>query len=299
MTPDWNILHKRSLLARAAYPSNGTHQPWRAIERRVREELGYSRFAGFDAAGTQAFVCANESEVVFVYRGSDDLRDWVQNLKFLRRARVFDRHGRALGRVHRGFLAATCSIADRVADQVQRWRRDGPPRQVIGVGHSLGAACAALTALLSLPDCRPSLALFGCPRIGNRRFAREFDLLLGDRTLSIRNHNDIVTLSPFWNRPIGRQWYLHGDGSISYAPGWWYRCGQQIQANLKWAANVTLRWLSNGQFGRSPEWMEQVGDHLMDGYVEALRVAAGQQTAGENGAVPTQRDDGSTNLKRG
>lgn len=277
---------RRAKLADAAYPSRGSPDPWGEIELRVKE-LGYFDFTHFDRSGTQAFVCANENEVCYGYRGSDDLADWVKNLKFVRRAAVTGHRGRCVGRVHRGFMNAYSAVTDSISAAVRKRLRENPARTLHGVGHSLGAACAALTAFLELAELRPKLTLFGTPRIGNRRFAREFNFILGDRTIALRNHNDGVTLSPFWNHCVGRQWYLTGDGELLDHPGPFYRFLQQLKANVAWGVNAALLWASGGRFGRPLSWTEQVTDHFMASYVaeveRALRKQQGKTEPTETG----------------
>lgn len=273
MPINWNDVLHRARLAAAVYPAGDSATAWKEIEQAVRA-LGYSRFEAFDADGTQAFLCANAGEVCFVFRGSDDLADWVRNLKFTRRTVLRDSAGQSLGRVHRGFLQAADAIAKPLVSRIRDWMAKHPNRRLHGVGHSLGAACAAMVALRSLRDLRPRLTLFGSPRIGNRRFAREFNFTLGDRTLAIRHRNDIVTLSPFWNRAIGRLWYLTGDGRAIADPPRRYRAWQQVKANAKWTANVALRWLSNGLLGSPPALLEQVSDHFMRNYLAAVERVA-------------------------
>lgn len=269
MPINWNDVLHRAELADIAYPAAGSRAPWKEIANTVRK-LGYDTFDGFDIAGTQAFVCANDVEVCYVFRGSDELVDWVKNLKFTRRVALKDATGSRFGRVHRGFLEAAEPVAGDVAQRVRELIAEHPTRTVHGVGHSLGAACAALVAITHLRARRPRLTLFGCPRIGNKRFAREFNFVLGDRTIAVRNNNDIVTLSPFWNRTIGRQWYLTDDARAVDHPGWWFRAWQQVKAKARWIGKAALHRFSFGTLGAPPELLEQVSDHFMLNYRAAV-----------------------------
>jgi predicted lipase len=87
--------------------------------------------------------------------------------------------GKEDARVHSGFMrslaASTLYMHVRAALQVELLRRRDAPLML--VGHSLGAALAALSAPWLQRDLAPHsihLYTFGCPRTGNqaRRFLR-------------------------------------------------------------------------------------------------------------------------------
>lgn len=240
-----NVVHR----ARQALWS---YWPDRLAQSELRE-AGYGRVTQIDAECQQAYVCSNERETCVVVRGTDDATDVLRDLQGLFRAAVAD-----YGRAHRGFVAAFQAIREHVTREVKRQEEQQArklPRVLIG--HSLGAAVAALLATELYPDW---IYLFGCPRIGDRRFAFEFNATFGGATINVRNGTDGVPLLPFWNAPVGRQFVLHGK-RVMLMPGLMRRAAWQAIAlgKLYWS---TIR-------GRRAR-LAFVADHFMESYVSHL-----------------------------
>eukprot|EP01135_Chromosphaera_perkinsii_P009788 Nk52_evm10s1892 gene=Nk52_evmTU10s1892 len=180
---------------------------------------------------TCGIVCRKGGKLVVAYRGTEsrtnvktDLKmeqtkignDWVKSARrrssasvVTGRERLYDRLGRvadnvahALGRslgVHRGFWEVHMrGKEDIIAEICKHWSpADGA---VYLTGHSLGGALASLLAFeLSVKHDIPCvLYTFGCPRVGNKRFAKCFRMAV---PLSYRvcMDGDVVTGFPKWN----------------------------------------------------------------------------------------------------
>lgn len=95
--------------------------------------------------------------LVIVFRGTNDLRDWVTNLH------VVLADWDAGGRVHQGFRRAL----RKAWDELERCL-DGFHGEVYYTGHSLGGALATLAASLRPPTAAYT---FGAPRVGDADFA--------------------------------------------------------------------------------------------------------------------------------
>tara|TARA_B100000482_G_C12578597_1_gene286920 strand:- start:523 stop:1131 length:609 start_codon:yes stop_codon:yes gene_type:complete len=82
-----------------------------------------------------------------------------------------------------------------------------PPPDII-TGFSLGSAIASLYAYdCCIKKCPPSrVVLFAKPRVGNNKFAREFDKTAGKYTITLQNMND-----PIINLPPRFMGYSDGD----------------------------------------------------------------------------------------
>ena len=85
-------------------------------------------------------------------------------------------------RVHQGFLATWQAISARVLAHIAALLDSAEDRAAVRIyctGHSLGGAAASLAAVdlvraLGVASTAVKLYTFGCPRIGNHAFAREF-----------------------------------------------------------------------------------------------------------------------------
>ncbi|MET7245883.1 lipase family protein [Methylobacterium sp. EM32] len=118
--------------------------------------------------------------------GTDPLRfaNWVTNLNVMP----------AAGGVHSGFLAALDAAWPDLEPVLRE--RAGP---VWIVGHSLGAAIAALGALRAcetLALTPEAVYAFGMPRVGGEAFAARYEALLGARTLRLVHGHDVVPRLP-------------------------------------------------------------------------------------------------------
>jgi|GEM_PF-6888919 len=170
---------------------------------------------------TEGFYVASGTVAFLVFRGSQQIRDWLTDAAFWTRRNIVPK-----GRVHAGFAQAFSAIWHKTGGRPQtlrdfvaarHYRNDKPPASEVKgpplyvVGHSLGGALANLTTLFSSydgciernvraleqgeePDTRddscnlqyiPLAATytFGQPRVGDEDFA--FDL--GARLTALRS----------------------------------------------------------------------------------------------------------------
>lgn len=143
---------------------------------------------------------------VLCYRGTDDAKDWIDNLRMtMAKAKPFDGYPyhrpfvpNASPLFHRGFYGAY----KRLRDASEWMLREYSPevKQWIVTGHSLGGAMANIACLDLQSLSMPILATFGAPRWGNR----DACWMASQETAAMfrfRNGADLVPLLP---APIGR-----------------------------------------------------------------------------------------------
>lgn len=109
--------------------------------------------------------------VVIAFRGSMDIRNWIDNLTFFKK-RAYTQFPGVL--VHEGFYWAYRSVATDLTARVEALRRRYPHSAVLVAGHSLGGAVAAICAFeMKYIAKQPvhMLYTFGKPRVGNERFS--------------------------------------------------------------------------------------------------------------------------------
>jgi Lipase (class 3) len=135
---------------------------------------------------------ANPTLGLIVLRGTDDMDEWIEDAKCLRR----NWSPTAWGKV-----ACAGEVADGFADLEASAHYSLPSgvETVAIVGHSLGSALAVLIAMqiqaagVVKPNC---VYLFACPNVGSTGFAGTYNRLLADCTFRIVIPQDIVPHLP-------------------------------------------------------------------------------------------------------
>lgn len=184
---------------------------------------------------TECFVRVRGDFISIVFRGTDSLINWKNDFRFCKRVIPYDNEKTDI-RVHAGFLETYRAIRPRIHTLI-------PPGacRVMVSGHSLGAALAVLCAVdiqYNFPHKDVEVYLFGCPRVGNRAFARSYNKRVF-KTLRVTNGNDIVTKVPpaLWGfRHVGIDIHvgaprlpfvvsLGAHRPQRYYKALWWRCG--------------------------------------------------------------------------
>jgi hypothetical protein len=111
-----------------------------------------------DPSGAFARITETPAAIIVAYRGTDEARDWLKNI----RAYPWP-YGGAVA--HRGFMRGHQSIWPRIITELSR-RDSQPAKDLIVTGHSLGAALAELSCLfLSRYPGSVSMVGFGKPNV--------------------------------------------------------------------------------------------------------------------------------------
>lgn len=237
---------------RAMRLADAAYLPWKDCEAVVKT-LGFTKFKSFEINGTEAFVAANSEEVVYAFRGTDSVLDVIKDLKILKKT-LGDKR-----KVHGGFMSSYTDISMQVHGQVYEWWVEGDiDRKVTGVGHSLGAAINVLFSSIMIPAMKPTVWLFGCPRVGNRHFAREYNFELGSETWRIVNNNDAVCRVPrLGYRHVGREVYIDWRGLVHHEPRWIFKLWNQLTGRA-------MSWWKNS------DRLDGLTDHYTSAYITAL-----------------------------
>jgi len=155
----------------------------------------------FTAGSDFAFASVEDDRLVIAFCGSDDLQDWINNLRALK-MKVED------GRIHKGFYLSWAPFKGWVNGLVEAFN----PSEIYITGHSRGAALATLCSRhiaknLKIQCC---CVAFASPRIGNKEYRNEYNLLPVNHTVVV-NGWDIVTSLPsrrYGNRHVGKKYQL-------------------------------------------------------------------------------------------
>lgn len=131
-------------------------------------------------------------EVYLVFRGTDTLQDWLDDLAAEQRDYPWQP---GVGRVHKGFLKLYGSLRDLAMHAVDGLQPNGP---LWVCAHSLGGALSSL-AVLDLRERWPDLPLqhysFASPRLAAVDFAGHYNAL-GVPTFRLVNDSDLVPQVP-------------------------------------------------------------------------------------------------------
>lgn len=145
-------------------------------------------------SGVQYFLRRKGDTLWITFRGTDSPKDWKIDLTFWKKTIPYDNTQSPI-RVHTGFLNAykAPEVRDALLEVITK-----DIHYIKICGHSLGAALAVLCAVdiqYNFPDCDIEVAVFGCPRVGNKDFVKSYNKRV-DKTVRVENGNDIVTKLP-------------------------------------------------------------------------------------------------------
>lgn len=173
---------------------------------------------------TDAYGWVSDKQILIAWRGTSSGKDVRTDLKFHKvpfltadesgtsAFSVCDIKTTHHGYVHRGFLSAVSSVWPNLLNWI-RTVYEGQP--IFIMGHSLGGANAVVSAMrLDLAGYNvTAVYTFGCPRVGDIKFARLFDERI--RHYRYVNHNDVVTRLPpsiTFARHTGFEYYFNRFG---------------------------------------------------------------------------------------
>ena len=157
-------------------------------ESTIREMLkGHNSTMQFDKffqdkpTSTEAFIAINndESEVILAFRGSQELQDFITDVKCW----LVPFTG-GQGKVFSGFLKAWNSVKDQILLRLGQIITDPSKYTLIITGHSLGGALATIASVdifnyfknkyLKVPG-QFIMVNFGAPMVGNKDFANMYN----------------------------------------------------------------------------------------------------------------------------
>jgi len=174
--------------------------------------------------------------IIIAFAGTNDIKDFVYDFAAWKK-RTAD------GRIHSGFLKAFYELNDVYAKYMQSYFSDWP---IWVTGHSLGGALAMIFAYYYrkvLPIQR--VVTFGSPRVGDRRWKKNYNEQTTFPTIRYVNDQDIVARLPTINYfHTGKSYYFDNQGlHVDKQPRSWKILWRRI---------------------------EGIGDHDMDKYLELM-----------------------------
>jgi hypothetical protein len=194
-------------------------------EARVRWECnraGSHETQFLEQANTQCFIARTDQFALVAFRGTTILKPGANlTLSDIRGSAnaAFDALRDVLtdaaiiprGNVHAGFRQALSAVWP----QLQAFRTKHPALPMWFTGHSLGGALAVLAAdrYNRAGGSVGGVYTFGCPVVGDKKFARKYALL--NRTFRFVNNNDWLPKLELGYQHIGQLRYITSQGDIS------------------------------------------------------------------------------------
>ena len=192
------------------------------------------------ATDTEALVVDEGDCISIAFRGSQALKDWIQDFKVKRehpRTELFHDDAGSPAEIHTGFMEDVDSVSDDLSHVLGSLLStlNAQPKPVFVTGHSKGGGEAILFAI-ELARRKYTVAgvyTFGQPRVGNQAFANIYNAAtngdscnssLRDITFRVVNQNDIVPRLPgvlMGYRHCGQEIFLPVGGGWSLNPPLW------------------------------------------------------------------------------
>jgi len=164
-------------LAGAAYCPNATIGSWSCIpcarsnQSVVSNKIFYDKKTGARGFAGAFADASGTTMIVFSFRGSEGLNNWIMNLNF---AKTDHNMSCAGCKVHSGFYDCWRALKNHgIVVELRRLIAAYPSAKVYTTGHSLGAAIAMLASYelqyeLKIPV--DGVYTYGQPRVGNQAF---------------------------------------------------------------------------------------------------------------------------------
>jgi predicted lipase len=158
---------------------------------------------------TQCYVINEHETTWIVFRGTDDVRDWLTNLDYEMKI-----HSGWAGMVHDGFARAFISVYRDILEFII------PSNRVVVCGHSLGAALATLGS--SQFGSESECYAFCSPRVGDYHFASQMDSR-ASITRFTRHKDPVPRVPPYTAgyRHCGTDVYIDSHGKINEGLSFW------------------------------------------------------------------------------
>ncbi len=249
-------------MSKAAYEKTAQGAPdSNAIKEKLQAlDADFKAVDGFDAKSSQGIVVRHEHYIVAAFRGTDEPADWLDNINAL------SMEG-PIGRVHNGFQKALMDIWPGMKSRIRAHRRDAVGRHLPLwlTGHSLGGAMATLAAAELIQADEPFFGVYtyGQPRVGDRGFARVFNVEAKSRFFRFQNNNDIVTRVParLMNYShVGSFVYISAEMQLSWDIGRWYQFLDAVKGAIDDIGDIGLDGVKDHNIDKYIQGIDQWGD---------------------------------------
>ena len=146
---------------------------------------------------TNGFIAYSEDMVVLVFRGTQEAKDFVQDLKIGKYQKIGEEYCNGNAYIHGGFNLPILNINKNESIRETILKRVDEGREFYITGHSLGAALSQVYAYYLAADNVDikvtGIYTYGQPIVGNSNFANCLDDHYQDVNFRHVNNIDIIT----------------------------------------------------------------------------------------------------------
>ncbi len=259
-------------IAAAVYTRKSPKDPFpdekKILANLKKEDPKFINVYGYSKNTAQAALVEHSDYFCFAFRGTDEIKDWLDNVNVFPEKALF-------GEFHRGFWRSLEDVWEPLYKQYNGlWKEDvsknvlvngkliinKKPRPIFITGHSLGGAMAMIAAARLIHEDRPftSAYTFGQPRAMSIMTSRIFNTEAKGRIFRFQNNNDIVTRIParmMGYSHAGSFLYISENKKLHNDPGFWYQFLDAIDGAVDSIGDRKL---------------DAIEDHGMAYYLEAI-----------------------------
>ena len=221
------------------------------LENLQEDDEKFVSVTGANKNSAQAALVEHEEYLCMVFRGTNEILDWLDNINVFTTKELF-------GEFHRGFWNSVEDVWKTIYETYQTLREKKRPLFI--TGHSLGGAMATIAAAKLVHEDKPFAGVytFGQPRTMTRDTSLIFNSECGSRFFRFHNNNDLVTRVParlMGYSHVGTYLYISKEKSIHQEAGFWFRFVDYIDGAIEAVKETGI---------------DMVEDHDMDDYLKAV-----------------------------
>ena len=217
-----------------------------------KDDKKFISVTGANKNSAQAALVEHKEYLCMVFRGTDELKDWLDNINAFSTKELF-------GEFHRGFWNSVEDVWEPIYEKYQDFKKE-KKRPLFITGHSLGGAMATIAAAKLVHEDKPFAGVytFGQPRTMTRDTSLIFNSECGSRFFRFHNNNDFVTRVParlMGYSHVGTYLYISEERSIHQEAGFWFRF---------------VDYIDGFKEALKEKGIDAIEDHKMDRYLEAV-----------------------------
>ncbi|MDT9337970.1 lipase family protein [Trichodesmium erythraeum 21-75] len=211
------------------------------------EDKKFISVTGESKNSSQAILVEHEDYLCMGFRGTDELKDWLDNFNVKRKKMLF-------GKFHAGFANSLKDVWKPLFNKYQELRQK-KKRPLFLTGHSLGGSIATVAAARLIHQDLPFISVytFGQPRTVDRRTARVFNAEAKSRFFRFHNNNDIITRFPSRTAGyshVGTCVYVTQEITLHVDPGFWFRFVDGIDGVVNDISKLSIDFIADHDMGK-------------------------------------------------
>ena len=211
------------------------------------EDKKFISVTGESKNSSQAILVEHEDYLCMGFRGTDELKDWLDNINVKRKKML-------LGKFHAGFANSLKDVWKPLFNKYQELRQK-KKRPLFLTGHSLGGSIATVAAARLIHQDLPFISVytFGQPRTVDRRTARVFNAEAKSRFFRFHNNNDIITRVPSRTAGyshVGTWVYVTQEITLHVDPGFWFRFVDGIDGVVNDISKLSIDFIADHDMGK-------------------------------------------------